>query len=250
MNELTERQKKLLLFIIKEFINTAEAVGSISLQNKYDLKVSPATIRNEMSELALMGYLFQKHNSSGRIPTTKGWRFFIDELENTGLKEPDSGTKKLIKDELSKFSYNSEEIIKRAINFLSNLSENATIALLGKEIYYSGLSSIVRIPEFREMESLERILHLLEDYATLSELLNRGDLDEEVNILVGEETEKSDFKDYAVIFSEIKINGNQKGYIAVIGPNRMKYNQVIPSIKYITDTIRQIMKVLTISGNS
>jgi len=246
--DITERQRQLLLSIIKEFINTAEAVGSISLQNKYNLKVSPATIRNEMADLVLMGYLFQKHNSSGRIPTTKGWRYFIEELNQKSLKEIDTATKTKIKTELSKIKFSKEDLIRQAIHFLSMLSENAAIALIGKDIFYAGLSSIVNIPEFRETDNLQRILNLLEDYYKLSEILNRGNKDEDINILIGEETEMSEFRDYAVIFAEIKVLGDQKGYIAVIGPNRMKYDQIIPSIKYISDTIRNLLKDEDIGG--
>lgn len=239
--DLTERQQQLLLSIIKEFIKTAEAVGSISLQSKYKLDLSPATIRNEMSVLVENGYLFQKHNSGGRIPTTKGWRFFIESLAEEEFNKIDEVTKTKINDELYGLRPNSKDLIRKAIFELSRLSLNPSIAIIENEFYYAGLSEMVNIPEFQEHDNLRRILKLMEDYYALSEILNKGSRDEDINIIIGEEANNFMFKDYAVIFSEIRVMKSQKGYIAVIGPNRMDYLQIIPSVKYITDTIRYLL---------
>lgn len=241
MNELTSRQEQLLLSIIREFIKTAEAVGSISLQNKYSLDLSPATIRNEMAVLVELGFLFQKHNSGGRIPTTKGWRFFIETLTEEELNKIDELTKEKIKDELYGLKPNSKDLIRKAIFELSKLTLNPAIAIIDNEFYYAGLSEMINIPEFKEHENLRKILILMEDYYSLSEILNKNTSDEEINIIIGEEAHNSMFKDYAVIFSEIRVLKLKKGYIAVIGPNRMDYLQIIPSVKYITDTIRYLL---------
>ena len=77
---MDERKRKILQAIIEEYINLAEPVSSNSLINKYDLNCSSATIRNEMAELEKQGYLDKVHTSSGRIPSAKGYRFYVDEL--------------------------------------------------------------------------------------------------------------------------------------------------------------------------
>lgn len=239
--DITARQKELLLSIIKEFIETAEAVGSISLQNKFKLKLSTATIRNEMAELVAHGYLYQKHLSSGRIPTTKGWRFFVDYLKSQGISEIDEKTKERIQNALLKNSDSFERLIRKSLNFLSEISENAAVALIGNELYYAGLSELVNIPEFRDTDSMKRILSILEDYSALSEMMNKDLPDDDIQILIGEETGNEIFDDYTLIFSEVRIDGKNRGCIAVIGPNRMKYDKVIKGIKYITDTLRQVL---------
>ncbi|CAG1022055.1 Heat-inducible transcription repressor HrcA [Patescibacteria group bacterium] len=241
MSELTQRQQDLLLSIIREFTKTAEAVGSISLQSKYKLDLSPATIRNEMAALVNLGYLFQKHNSGGRIPTTKGWRFFIESLSTEELNQIDEVTKEKIKEELYGLRPNTKNLIRKAMFELSRLSLNPSVAIIENELYYAGLSEMVNIPEFKEYDNLRRILKLMEDYFTLSEILNKGTSDDEINIIIGEEAENSLFTDYAVIFSEIRVMNSQRGYIAVIGPNRMDYLNIIPAVKYITDTIRYLL---------
>jgi heat-inducible transcriptional repressor len=78
--ELNERKKKILEVIIRDYINTAEPVGSRTLSKRCNLGISPATIRNEMADLEDLGYLVQPHTSSGRIPTQQAYRYYVDEI--------------------------------------------------------------------------------------------------------------------------------------------------------------------------
>jgi heat-inducible transcriptional repressor len=82
MPELTERQKTLLLLIIRDYIETAQPVGSKRLAEHYHLRLSSATIRNEMGALTEMGYLRQPHTSAGRVPTEEGYRYFVSQMMN------------------------------------------------------------------------------------------------------------------------------------------------------------------------
>lgn len=77
---MEQRKKRILEAIIQDYITTAEPVGSRTIARKYSLGVSPATIRNEMSDLEEMGYLEQPHTSAGRIPSDRGYRFYVDHL--------------------------------------------------------------------------------------------------------------------------------------------------------------------------
>ena len=80
MYELTDRQKTLLLLIIRDYIDTAQPVGSKRLVEHYHLELSPATIRNEMAALTEMGYLRQPHTSAGRVPSEDGYRYFVSQM--------------------------------------------------------------------------------------------------------------------------------------------------------------------------
>jgi heat-inducible transcriptional repressor len=82
MPELSERQKTLLLLIIRDYIESAQPVGSKRLAERYHLRLSSATIRNEMGALTEMGYLRQPHTSAGRVPTEEGYRFFVSQMMN------------------------------------------------------------------------------------------------------------------------------------------------------------------------
>ncbi|MDU2066639.1 MAG: heat-inducible transcriptional repressor HrcA [Sporomusaceae bacterium] len=75
---LDDRKRRILQAIIDDYVSTAEPIGSRTIARKYDLGVSPATIRNEMADLELLGFLEQPHTSAGRIPSAKGYRFYVD----------------------------------------------------------------------------------------------------------------------------------------------------------------------------
>jgi heat-inducible transcriptional repressor len=80
MSELTERQKTILMLVIRDYIETAQPVGSNALVKRYHLDLSSATVRNELSALDEMGFLRQPHTSAGRIPTEEGYRFFVGQM--------------------------------------------------------------------------------------------------------------------------------------------------------------------------
>lgn len=88
MSELSERQKTLLLLIIRDYIESAQPVGSKRLAEHYHLPLSSATIRNEMGALTEMGYLRQPHTSAGRVPTEEGYRFFVSQMMNQAELSP------------------------------------------------------------------------------------------------------------------------------------------------------------------
>jgi heat-inducible transcriptional repressor len=80
MVDLTERTQKILAYVVQEYVETAQPVGSETLVRKRGLRVSSATIRNELAELEEMGYLTHPHTSAGRVPTEKGYRYFVESL--------------------------------------------------------------------------------------------------------------------------------------------------------------------------
>src|SRR5438309_11217045 len=80
MHDLTQRQIDILKSLIEEYITTADPVGSETLEKKYSLSASPATIRNEMVRLTELGYLKKPHTSAGRIPTPQGMKFYVTQL--------------------------------------------------------------------------------------------------------------------------------------------------------------------------
>ena len=78
--DLDERKRKILKAIIRNYLETGEPVGSRTISKYTDLNLSSATIRNEMADLEAMGYIFQPHTSAGRIPSDRGYRFYVDAM--------------------------------------------------------------------------------------------------------------------------------------------------------------------------
>lgn len=125
---MDERKKKVLLAIVKDFISTAEPVGSRTIARKYKIGVSPATIRNEMADLEEMGYIEQPHTSAGRIPSDTGYRYYVDCLmEKESLSE---GEKEYIRQRFSKRIRDIQEVIHISAQLLSEMT-NYTSLIMG-----------------------------------------------------------------------------------------------------------------------
>ena len=124
---MDERKKKILQAVIDEYVNTAEPVSSAALVEKYGLNYSSATVRNELAELEKKGYLDKTHTSSGRIPSEKGYRFYVDEL----IKEDDISLEemKYIQSKLSTKVNEIEDLAKIATSTLSEITHYTTVAI-------------------------------------------------------------------------------------------------------------------------
>ncbi|MFW5702881.1 MAG: hypothetical protein ACOCXP_02855 [Candidatus Dojkabacteria bacterium] len=234
---LTARQTKLLEIIINEFMETAEAVGSVNVSDKYDLEVSPATIRNEMAYLTELGLLEKSHISAGRKPTAQALRWFLQQVLED-LEELDALNQVSVRESLFKVRFNVDTLLTESVRSLADLTNNAAIAMLSGRRYMAGVSQMVGLPEYSDEEKLRRFLDLIEDYRELGKLFGRYDASNSVRVLIGEETGFKQLEDTAIAYAAIKLHGNEKGYMAVIGPNRMDYRRVIPAINYIVGSIQ------------
>jgi len=124
-DDLTEREKTILRYIIEDFIHTASPVGSRYISKKTDLSLSPATIRNVMSDLEDMNFLTHTHTSGGRVPTDKGYRYFVNQLmEIEPLK---SGEIDMIKSQINETEISSDEIYKEVSKILGKLTKEISI---------------------------------------------------------------------------------------------------------------------------
>lgn len=128
---LNERKKKILQIIIEDYISSAEPVGSRTIARKYDLGLSPATIRNEMSDLELLGYLEQPHTSAGRIPSAQAYRFYVDALIEPGtLTDNDMA---LIDGWYNERRRNIDDIFQSTANILSRMTQNVSMVLTNQQ---------------------------------------------------------------------------------------------------------------------
>lgn len=140
---LTERQRLILGAIVEDYIRSAEPIGSRSISKREGIGFSPATIRNEMADLEELGYLEQPHTSAGRIPSTKGYRFYVDHLiHKDALAEIDTNQ---IRSYVSGEMLRIEQVIQNAATVLSNLT-NYTSILLGPELFSNSLQHFGIVP--------------------------------------------------------------------------------------------------------
>lgn len=237
---MTPRQEKILELVILEFMKTAHAVGSISITDKYELDVSPATVRNEMADLLKQGFLKKEHFSSGRVPTTVGVRYYIDNL----LVEEDFSYKDemVVKENLYSHRFNRDRLLKKAVEVLSQSLNYTAIAISGDTIFYSGISDLLDYPEFEDLSSLKNIISVIEDYSLLESIFSRGvNFEGDIKILIGEESGFNSFEKGALIFTGFRLHKGDQGYIGVFGPVRMEYKKAIPTLKYVSSILNEVI---------
>ncbi|MCI8348750.1 MAG: heat-inducible transcription repressor HrcA [Firmicutes bacterium] len=125
--ELTERKLKILQAIISDYVKTAEPVGSRTISKKYDLGISPATVRNEMADLEEMGYLTHPHTSAGRVPSDMAYRLYVNALMEK--KELSREEKNVISERLKSNVNEFEKTIEHAASLLSEITNLTSFAL-------------------------------------------------------------------------------------------------------------------------
>lgn len=235
---ITERQLKLLGAIINEYIETSEPVGSVELVHKYNLRYSPATARNEMASLLDLGFLEMLHTSSGRIPTPMAYRCFLDQLmeeaELPVLQEV------AMKQRLWPTRYEFEKLLKHAVQTLSdNLKELVIGSANDGYMVYSGAVNILDHKEFWNIETAKTALHLLDRYELLEEIFNKAPYGGDIRTVIGNEIGLENLRTCAIVFTQYS-SGNKKGYLAVLGPARLRYNKVIPALRYTKQLLEEL----------
>lgn len=124
---LTDRKLKILQAIISDYVRTAEPVGSRTLAKRFDMAISPATIRNEMSDLEEMGYLTHPHTSGGRVPSDKAYRLYVNNMMEKVEVSPEA--KKAIQETLRADIEEFDKTIRRAAELLSEITNLASFAV-------------------------------------------------------------------------------------------------------------------------
>lgn len=242
MEDLTQRQVDILRAIIKEYSEMGVPVGSEILEKKYKLGVSPATIRNEMVELAKKGYLKKTHFSSGRVPSAKGFRFYINHL----MKEKELSTTDEVAYKNSIWDEREEthRLLSQAVKVLSQRTGLLSLITTNYgDLYYSGIANLLNQPEFLDLNLSRSLFSRLDEVSFWERILNEFEgIEDEIRCMLGEE----DFHDptfdaCASVWGEFE-GKKIKGLVGVVGSKRMYYDFIIPQIKYFSHLIEEIIK--------
>ena len=242
MADLSDRQQALLKAIVEEYIESAEPIGSEVIERKYNLGVSPATIRIEMSKLTTDGYLRQPHTSAGRTPTSLGMRFYIAELMKE--KTLPITAEVSIKEKMWQQRYKQERLIKEAVGALANRCDMLGLAIDDEgQLYYAGTANILNWPEFYDIDVTRFVLGLFDENPRLAEIIGRAVGQDPIHILFGEEMEFEYLKTTSFVFTKYNVVGDKTGVIGVIGPARMNFSLVLPYVKYVRDLLNEAIRV-------
>lgn len=234
--DLTPRQQSLLKAIVEEYIDSAEPIGSEVIERKYNLGVSPATIRIEMSKLTEMGYLRQPHTSAGRIPTSLGLRFYTQELMKE--KQLPIAAEVSIKEGLWHERFKQERLLKEAVRSLAQRCGMLALAIDDdNQLYYAGAANILDWPEFYDIDVTRFVLSLFDEYPRLQDIIGRAHGSDPIHILFGEDMEFEYLKPTGFIFTRYEMENQESGVIGVVGPARMNFPLILPYVKYIRDLL-------------
>ncbi len=232
--EITERQGKILNSLIKDYIDLAEPISSEFLEKEHDFGICPATIRIEMQKLTDKGYLLQPHTSAGRVPTDKGYRFFVDRLigkEELGFEDISEFEKTLNEEGQDIFRF-ADHLVKTLAETSSNFS---LLHLLNEDISWKeGWGEVIRQPEFKERDFIAGFNDFLEDFE--KGIDNLG-LDSEIKIFIGKEIPFSKARDFSIMVSRCRLPKGKEGIVSILGPKRMAYDRNINLINSLTELL-------------
>lgn len=239
MEGISTRQTQILKSIIEEYIETAMPVGSETIEKKYNLGVSPATIRNDMVSLTNQGFLMQPHSSAGRTPTPKALKFFVDQLMEE--KKMSLADEVKAKEEVWDARDNLDDLMEEATQVLAERTGALAIGALGDDnkYWHSGYSNIFSNPEFSDIALCENLFSMLEEAERLHHLFFGRDTLSPVEVLFGEELGWQDLSPIGAVTAHFKV-GDKNAALGVVGPYRLSYPRIIPIVKYFGSMVSEI----------
>src|SRR6185503_9797043 len=214
--------------IIKEYVETAKPISSGQLVKRDDFDLSPATLRNDMAALDSAGYLTQPHTSAGRIPTEQAWRWYIKKWLPAGAVSKRDQVQ--LDTVVNKYSHHQDELMRNLAKTMAELiAETVIISTAKNNIYYTGLSNLFSQPEFEQLDSIQRLSHVIDH---LDDMMHNAfdHLGDDVEVMVGRDNPFS--QDYGVIVTRYVLPKQPGGVISILGPIRQDYSEHVAIMRY------------------
>ena len=233
------RRRAVLSATINRYIHKALPVASEDLASDFDL--SSATIRNILAELEETGYLRHPYTSGGRIPTDRGYRYYVDFLI-LQMELLDEEKEHIVKEYQRKIK-RLEDILEKTSEVISTITHYAGIVSFldwQDKFLYKGISHILEQPEFQDLEKMRLVIKMLEEKQNLLEIINR-DFHEKVKIYIGAELGIPDIQGCSLVVSSYRLKNKPSGKLAVLGPVRMEYRHIIPTLEYISEVLTSVL---------
>lgn len=234
---MTDRQEKILAAVIEQYAEVAAPVGSSLLAKVFD--VSSATIRSEMAELERLGYITQPHTSAGRVPTDKGYRYYVNQITEPGMiKQPaDNRAEKALAARASGSAV-PEHIIRNTVDTLVELTHNLGLATIGDQVYMSGLSHLFGQPEFMHPGQVREVASLLDN---LEPWLYEAAPNEPLSVYIGRENPIGRGAGCSLIISRFRSPFSDSSYIGILGPTRQSYRDVMTLVGRAGKTLEEAL---------
>jgi transcriptional regulator of heat shock response len=233
------RRRAVLTATINRYIQNAAPVASEDIAEDFDL--SPATIRNIFSELEEHGYLAHPYTSGGRMPTERGYRYYVDFLlsQMELLDKEKEDILKGFRHQISRL----EDALEETSEVISAITHYAGIVSFLEQqdkFFYRGISRILDHPEFRDYDKIRLLIRMIEEKEKLLDIINR-DFNGKVKVYIGKELGLPEMENCALVVSAYSHKAKPFGRLAVLGPVRMEYKHIIPAIEYISDVLTEVL---------
>ena len=234
---MTERQAQILASIIEQYAEIAAPVGSVTLAKLFG--VSSATIRSEMARLEDMGLITQPHTSAGRVPTDRGYRFYVNQLNESQTTSPQlDRSARAIEARVQTHGNRADRAIRSAVDSLVDLTQNLGLATIGDELYLSGMGNLFSQPEFLQGDHVQAVARLLDN---LEPWLREAAPNEPLNVYIGSENPIGKASGATLIVSRFRSPYSDNSYIGVLGPTRQSYGKVMSLVRHAGAMLEEVL---------
>lgn len=220
---MTQRQHNILLAIVEQYAEVASPVGSSLLAKLFS--VSSATVRAEMAELERLGFIAQPHTSAGRVPTDKGYRFYVNTLAQADDNQAMPAERRSERAITTRIQDGGlpDRTIRNAVDTLVELTHNLGLATIGDQLYMSGLSNLFGQPEFMHPGQVQEVARLLDN---LEPWLKEAAPNDPLSVYIGRENPIGGGAGCSLIISRFRSPYSDRSYIGILGPTRQSYREV------------------------
>jgi heat-inducible transcriptional repressor len=233
---MTERQKLILCAIVEQYAEVAAPVGSSLLAKVFG--VSSATIRAEMAELERLGLITQPHTSAGRIPTDKGYRFYVNRLtDQHDASLPEGRAERALSTRVENGGL-PERTIRNAVDTLVELTHNLGLATIGDRLYMSGLSNLFGQPEFMQRGQVQEVATLLDN---LEPWLHEAAPNKPLSVYIGQENPIGRTAGCTLIISKFRSPYSEDSYIGILGPTRQSYRDTMTFVRRAGEALEEAL---------
>jgi heat-inducible transcriptional repressor len=194
-----------------------------------------------MSDLEEGGFLMHPHTSAGRIPTDKGYRYYVNSLMHR--RSVNDNILHMVEEQYHQKLRSLEDVLEKTSHLMSSLTNYVGVTLMPdiERVYMDGASHLIEQPEFHDIKKLHNLFRCLEDKVSILKLLCDEADDDSLKIHIGKENKSNSLVECSVVTRGYKVKGKKSGKLGVIGPKRMVYERVVPMVDLLADTVSNIL---------
>lgn len=235
MSETENRRLQILEAIVREYLESAEPVGSGTVVAKYDLGVSSATVRNDMAELEDRGFLEQPHTSAGRRPTESGYRLYVEEFVKRRKAERDAQIAAAIAEAMQSVVETQQAAMRQFARAIAGMTGETVFVSFGDDsVHVTGMSNMLAKPEFREAELLREFSEAFDRFDELvGEMFSRIDCG--VEVMIGNDNPFG--RQFSSVVARSESPSSGRSVFGVIGPQRMDYDRNVRVLETVLEAL-------------